>query len=236
MKTEKIALVQGWDDTAVDAAALERAPGACRLRAWTLRRARGRRPAAAGDVRRRQALDARPHPAVLRRARVPGDARRLRLRAVPQLARARPARARVRRRASSPGRRCRRSRRATPASGARSTRAPSRSRSASSSPRPLFSLRPRPTCSAAPPPRSPTSSASRRRCCCSALSLHALPELIALFLPLAAWTIASRRRRVGGAARGDLRDRRHRGPPILVAAAAVEVVGQPPARVARACR
>ena len=45
-----------------------------------------------------------------------------------------------------------------------------------------------------PPRRSPPSSASRpalllaRRCC-----PHALPELIALFLPLAAWIIASRR-------------------------------------------
>ena len=41
---------------------------------------------------------------------------------------------------------------------------------------------------------------------------HALPELIALFLPLAAWIIASRRGRVGPAARGDVRDGRHRRP------------------------
>ena len=37
---------------------------------------------------------------------------------------------------------------------------------------------------------------------------HALPELTALFLPLAAWTLASRRRRLGGAAR---RHHRHGG-------------------------
>ena len=33
-----------------------------------------------------------------------------------------------------------------------------------------------------------------RACCCSACSPHAVPELFALFLPLAAWTIASRRK------------------------------------------
>ena len=39
---------------------------------------------------------------------------------------------------------------------------------------------------------------------------HAIGELIALFLPLAAWIIASRARRVGAAARRDLRHGRHR--------------------------
>ena len=52
---------------------------------------------------------------------------------------------------------------------------------------------PRPTCSAARPRRSPRSCTSRRRCCCCACTPHALPELTALFLPLAAWTLASRR-------------------------------------------
>ena len=51
--------------------------------------------------------------------------------------------------------------------------------------------------------RSPPSSASRRGCSCSASCPHALPELFALFLPLAAWTIASRRQALGRAARRD---------------------------------
>ena len=41
---------------------------------------------------------------------------------------------------------------------------------------------------------------------------HALPELFALFLPLAAWTLASRARPLGGAARRHLRDHRDRRP------------------------
>ena len=41
--------------------------------------------------------------------------------------------------------------------------------------------------------RSPRSSTSRPACCCSRLLPHALPELVALFLPLAAWIVASRR-------------------------------------------
>ena len=45
-----------------------------------------------------------------------------------------------------------------------------------------------------------------------ALLPHALPELFALFLPLAAWSLASRARRLGGAAGGDVRDDRDRDP------------------------
>ncbi len=45
------------------------------------------------------------------------------------------------------------------------------------------------------PRRWPRASASPRRCSCSGYSPHALPELFALFLPLAAWTLASRGRR-----------------------------------------
>ena len=44
-----------------------------------------------------------------------------------------------------------------------------------------------------PPPGTPPPSTSRRRCCSSACFPHALPELVALFLPLAAWIVASRR-------------------------------------------
>ena len=49
--------------------------------------------------------------------------------------------------------------------------------------------------SAAPPPTSRRSSTSPPALLLIALSLHAVPELFALFLPLAAWTIASRRKR-----------------------------------------
>ena len=52
----------------------------------------------------------------------------------------------------------------------------------------------RPTRSASRPPTWPTRAACRRRCCSLGLSLHAVPELCALFLPLAAWLLASRRR------------------------------------------
>ena len=48
---------------------------------------------------------------------------------------------------------------------------------------------------------------------------HAIPELTALFLPLAAWTIASRRDEWRRPARRDLRDRRAGAIPILVGAA-----------------
>ena len=44
------------------------------------------------------------------------------------------------------------------------------------------------------------------------LAPHAVPELFALFLPLAAWTIASRREGLERAARRHLRDRRDRDP------------------------
>ena len=53
----------------------------------------------------------------------------------------------------------------------------------------------RPTRSAATPRRSPPTSASPRSCSCSGILPHALPELFALFLPLAAWTLASRAKR-----------------------------------------
>ena len=74
-----------------------------------------------------------------------------------------------------------------------STRRRARLRSASSSaPRSSRSARRR-SSSAAPPPRSRPSSAPALDRCMLAITPHALPELIALFLPLAAWMIASRR-------------------------------------------
>ena len=44
------------------------------------------------------------------------------------------------------------------------------------------------------------------------LSIHAVPELFALFLPLAAWTIASRRKQWNELLGGDVRDGRDRDP------------------------
>ena len=55
---------------------------------------------------------------------------------------------------------------------------------------------------------------------------HALPELIALFLPLAAWLVASRRG--AGTSCSPRRSRRPRSRvPVLVAAAFVEVFVSP---------
>ena len=59
----------------------------------------------------------------------------------------------------------------------------------------------------------------RPRCCWSALSLHALPELFALFLPLAAWTHRGPAQGLERAARRDVRDGRHRDPDPRAAAA-----------------
>ena len=84
-------------------------------------------------------------------------------------------------------------RRATRASGAGSTSSPARSRSPSWARRRCSRSPRRPTRSAAPPRPAPPTWGSPRRCCWSSLLPHAIPELFALFLPLAAWTIASRR-------------------------------------------
>ena len=52
---------------------------------------------------------------------------------------------------------------------------------------------------------------------------HALLELTAVFLPLAAWLIASRRGRVGGAARGDRSSTVALALPMLLVAAVIEL-------------
>ena len=96
-------------------------------------------------------------------------------------------------RASSPAARCRCRPSTTTASRAGFTNTAGASRSASScSPPPSRSARRR-TCSGTRSPASPASCTSRPACCCSGLLPHAILELTALFLPLAAWIIASRR-------------------------------------------
>ena len=113
---------------------------------------------------------------------------------LPQLARARAARDGVRRRlhrrplAAARGRALH----AASRGGARQGRAAARSRSSSARRR----SRSRAGLRARQRARSTLASAGRhhrRRCWSSALLPHALPELIALFLPLAAWIVASRR-------------------------------------------
>ena len=160
-----------------------------------------------------KASTARPHarstsPASTR----PRDARRLRLRPLPQRARAGAPRLRLRRRLHG---------RLVAAAGRRGLLRrlaldPRQGRPAGDRLRDLrdalLAHARRPRRSAAPPPTSRRSSTSRPALLLIALSLHALPELFALFLPLAAWTIASRRERLERAAGGDVRHRRDRDP------------------------
>ena len=81
------------------------------------------------------------------------------------------------------------------ASGGSCTTAPASSRSGSCSPRRCSRSPPRRTRSATAPPRWPGSSACNPLLLMVGLLPHALPELFALFLPLAAWMLASRRGR-----------------------------------------
>ena len=115
--------------------------------------------------------------------------------------------------ASSPAARCRCRPSATAALAPRPRQGrPARDRASWSARRRSRSAR-RPTCSAATPRRSPRSCGIvARRCCCSACCPHAIPELVALFLPLAAWIIASRRGEWEQLLAATLRHRRDRGP------------------------
>ncbi len=63
---------------------------------------------------------------------------------------------------------------------------------------------------------------ARPRSCCSRISLHAMPELFALFLPLAAWTIASRSARQWNELLAATFVTVAIAIPIIIAAAAVE--------------
>ena len=94
---------------------------------------------------------------------------------------------------------------------ARPRRSPARSRSRSSRPRRCSRSRRRRTCSATSPRRCGQLGTSPGALLLGLLP-HALLELWALFLPLAAWLIASRRRRLARAARRDRRHRRDRDP------------------------
>ena len=80
-----------------------------------------------------------------------------------------------------------------PASRAGSTSRRGRGRSSSSAPSPSSRSAPRPSTSASRARRSPTSSTSPTAALILSVLPHALLELTALFLPLAAWLIASRR-------------------------------------------
>ena len=66
------------------------------------------------------------------------------------------------------------------------------------------------------------------------LSLHAVPELTALFLPLAAWTMASRRKHWEDLLAATFATLMV-SIPVLLAAAAVEVWVTPPAALIRSC-
>ena len=70
---------------------------------------------------------------------------------------------------------------------------PGRRRSRSSAAATLFSLGTQAYALGTRPPTLRPARHLAARCCWSALTPHALPELFALFLPLAAWTLASRR-------------------------------------------
>ena len=78
------------------------------------------------------------------------------------------------------------------------------------SPRRCSRSAPRPTRSATAPRRSPTQLGVSPLVLIVGLLPHALPELFALFLPLAAWTLASRARPLGRAAGRHVRHRRRR--------------------------
>ena len=193
MKAEQLALVQGWDDTRATLRRWNAAPWGV-LRVLGARLARGHGAAAGRDLGRRDAPrtpdpGAYGYPGLTRPADL-HDFCFVLARNGTVLDAARPGvrRGLHRRRVDAA-----RSPRATPASGAGSTSWPGRRRSRSSPPRRSSRSARRPTRSATSPPTSPRSSASRRSLLLLTLTPHALPELFALFLPLAAWTIASRR-------------------------------------------
>ena len=212
MNTENMALVQGWDDTRAALRAGARGPRTS-LRPWALGSLAVASAAAARDVGRRQASPLpTPSSSTSRASRDRPTLRRLRLRALPQLARARAARAAPASPASSPARRCRGRRAATAASGAGCTTWPARWRSPSWSAATLFSLATQAWLLGQRPRRSRRAVRRGPGELLAVLSLHAIPELTALFLPLAAWTMASRRKAVGRAAGRDVRDGRDRDP------------------------
>ena len=125
--------------------------------------------------------------------RPPAHARGHRVDPVPELARARASRVRLRGRVHRAQLAALLGRAAQRHLARRSTRRPGPTRCSSSPARRSSRSPPRPTSSARrsrPPRRSSTSPTSRSCCCCSPTRC---PELTALFLPLAAWLIASRR-------------------------------------------
>ena len=192
MKSEQLAVVRGWADTR---AALRgwRARPAATIGAVAGRQPRGRRAAAGRHLGRRDPEHARPDAVACSSASAASatgttsSSSSTATRSCWRCTRwpASPA--------SWPARRCRSSRRATAAGGGACTTAPGGSRSGSWPARRCSRSPRRPTRSARTRRRWPPSAASSPALLLVGLLPHALPELCALFLPLAAWILASRR-------------------------------------------
>ena len=191
MKAEELAVVQGWQDTRITLSPGGAAPAGV-VGAWAL----GSLAVTVALLRRSgrwRSSRRRSHRLRAAGSDAAGRARRRRVPALPQRARARPARAGLRGRLHGPllaargGRGLHRPVAADP----RARRA--RWRSASWSRRRCSRSRPRHTRSATRPPTSLRGSDCHRSLLLAGLLPHALLELTALFLPLAAWTLAARR-------------------------------------------